>query len=131
MALMTWTKEAYGTNVTVADDQHKEIFRMLNDLHETAAGADRNATGKQLDELINYVAMHFQTEENLMQQKGYPDFAAHKAEHDKLVGVCVDLQKKFHAGQAEVNQETTCFVRDWLDAHIPKIDKAYGPCLNA
>lgn len=129
MALMTWTKEAYGTNVTVADDQHQEIFRMLNGLHDTAAGGDRSAISKQLDQLINYVVMHFQTEEKLMQQKGYPDFAAHKAEHDKLVATCADLQKKFHAGQAEVNQDTTRFVRDWLDTHIPKVDKLYGPCL--
>ncbi len=131
MALMTWTKEAYGTNVAVADDQHQEIFRMLNGLHETAAAGDRGAIGKQLDALIEYVVMHFQTEEKLMQQKGYPEFAAHKAEHDKLVGTCADLQKKFHAGEAEVNQDTTRFVRDWLDSHIPKVDMPYGPCLNA
>ena len=74
--------------------------------------------------------MHFQTEEKLMQEKAYPDFAAHKAEHDKLVGTCADLQKKFHAGEAEVNQDTTRFVKDWLDTHIPKVDKPYAPCLN-
>ena len=130
MALITWTQEAYGTNVTVADDQHKELFRMLNALHETAAGTDRKATGQQLDDLIGYVAMHFQTEERMMQEKGYPDFVAHKAEHDKLVGVCLDLQKQFHAGQAEVNQDTTRFVKDWLDSHIPKIDMPYGPYLG-
>jgi hemerythrin len=131
MALMTWTKEEYGTTVKVADDQHQEIFRMLNGLHETAAGGDRGAIGKQLDELVNYVVMHFQTEEKLMQEKGYPEYPAHKAEHDKLVGTCADLQKKFHAGQAEVNQDTTRFVRDWLNTHIPKVDKPYGPCLGA
>lgn len=131
MALMMWTEREYGTTVPIADDQHKEIFRMLNGLHETATGGDRAAIGKQLDELIDYVVMHFQTEEKLMQQKSYPDFAAHKAEHDKLVTTCADLQKKFHAGQAEVSQDTTRFVKDWLDGHIPKIDKPYGPCLNS
>lgn len=130
MALITWTQEAYGTNVAVADDQHKELFRMLNTLHDAAAGGNRSAIGKELDALIDYVVMHFSTEEKLMQEKGYPDFAAHKAEHEKLVGTCADLQKKFHAGQAEVNQDTTRFVKDWLDHHIPKIDKAYGACLN-
>lgn len=131
MALITWTKEAYGTDVAVADEQHQELFRLLNELHETAAEGDRAAIGRQLDGMIDYVVMHFQTEENLMQEKGYPDFAAHKAEHDKLVGTCADLQKKFHAGEAEVNQDTTRFVKDWLDTHIPKVDKAYGPCLSA
>jgi hemerythrin len=62
-----------------------------------------------------------------MQQHGYPEFAAHKAEHDKLVSTCADLQKKFHAGAAEVTGETTGFVKDWLVKHIPAIDKNYGP----
>jgi hemerythrin len=47
------------------------------------------------------------------------------------VATCADLQKKFHAGQADVTQETTAFVKDWLVNHIPKIDKPYGPCLSA
>lgn len=130
MALMTWTKEQYGTDVAVCDDQHKELFRMLNDLHESAGQGNRLTVGNQLDALINYVVMHFQTEEKLMQSKGYANFDAHKAEHDKLVATCADLQKKFHAGTAEVNQDTTRFVRDWLDSHIPNNDMPYGPCLN-
>ena len=131
MSLITWTKEQFGTIVTVADEQHQVIFNMLNGLHETAAGNDKNALGKQLDALIDYVVMHFQTEERLMQEKGYADYAAHKAEHDKLVATCADLQKKFHAGQADVTQETTAFVKDWLVNHIPKVDKPYGPYLSA
>ena len=130
MALMTWTKEQYGTNVGVCDDQHKEIFRMLNDLHEAAANGNRLAVGKLLDELINYVVMHFQTEEKMMQAKGYPDFAVHKAEHDKVVATCASVQSAFHAGTGEVNQDTTRFVCDWLNNHIPKFDMVYGPCLN-
>jgi hemerythrin len=130
MALMTWTAEQYGTHVAVADDQHKELFRMLNSLHNTAGTGNRAAIGQELDALIAYVVMHFQTEEKLMTEKGYPDFAAHKAEHDKLVTTCAGLQKAFHAGEAEVTQDTTRFVRDWLNGHIPHSDMPYGPCLN-
>lgn len=131
MALITWTQEAFGTNVAIADEQHQKLFNMLNDLHETAASGDRGAIGKQLDGLIDFVVMHFQTEEKLMQEKGYADFAAHKVEHDKLVATCADLQKKFHAGSADITQETTSFVKDWLCNHIPNVDKHYGPCLNS
>lgn len=130
MALMTWTKDQFGTGVSVADVQHQRLFGMLNELHELAPGGNRSAIGAKLDELINFVVEHFATEEKLMQQNGYPNFAAHKAEHDKLVSTCADLQKKFHAGQAEISQDTTCFVRDWLNNHIPNVDKHYGPFLN-
>ncbi len=130
MALITWTKDQFGTGVGVADDQHQTLFGMLNDLHELAAGGNRSAVGAKLDQLINFVVEHFATEEKLMQQHGYPSYVAHKSEHDKLVSTCADLQKKFHAGQAEITQETTAFVKDWLCNHIPKVDMSYGPFLN-
>jgi hemerythrin len=66
-----------------------------------------------------------------MQRYGYPEFAAHKAEHDKLVGTCADLQQKFRAGTASVTVETTALVRDWLCKHIPSVDKHYGPLRSA
>lgn len=131
MALITWTAEQYGTSVDICDDQHKTLFALLNDLHESAGGNDRNAIGSKLDALINFVVEHFKTEEKLMQEKGYSGYAAHKAEHDKLVATCADLQIKFHAGQADVTQETTAFVKSWLDSHIPGVDKPYAPALNS
>lgn len=127
MSLMTWTEREFGTHVAVADEQHREIFAMVNALHEAAAAGDRGEVGKQLDGLIAYVVMHFKTEEDLMVARGYPGYQGHKALHDRLVGTCADLQKKFHAGEAEVTQDTTRFVRDWLFDHIPKVDMPYGP----
>lgn len=131
MALITWTAEKYGTKVDICDDQHKTLFGLLNDLDDAAAGGDRGSIGSKLDALINFVVEHFATEEKLMQQKNYGGYAAHKAEHDKLVATCADLQKKFHAGQADVTQETTAFVKSWLDSHIPAIDMPYEPALNS
>lgn len=130
MPLITWTKEAYGTDVAVCDDQHIKLFDLLNALHDSVPGGDNATIGKNLDALIAYVVEHFQSEEKLMQEKGYDGYEAHKALHDKLIDTCADLQKKFHAGEAEINAETTAFVKDWLDNHIPKIDRAYAPALN-
>ena len=91
MALITWTAEKYGTKVDICDDQHKTLFGLLNDLDDAAAGGDRGSIGSKLDALINFVVEHFATEEKLMQQKNYGGYAAHKAEHDKLVATCADL----------------------------------------
>jgi hemerythrin len=131
MALITWTQDAFGTNVGVADDQHQVLFSMLNGLHDAVAGGNRNTVGVKLDELIGYVVMHFKTEEDLMRKHGYPDFTAHKAEHDKLVATCADVQKKFHSGELDITADTTEFVKDWLVSHIPNVDKHYGPFFSS
>jgi len=130
MSFMIWTKEQFGTNVSQHDQEHQTIFRLVNALHESAGQADRASLGKQLDSLISYVAEHFGAEERNMERCNYPDYLQHKQAHDDLVAICVDLQKKFHAGQAEITHEVTGFVKDWLLNHIPHVDRRYGPALN-
>lgn len=131
MSLITWTKEQFGTNVSMHDQEHQTIFRMLNALHDSTADGNRSAVGAKLDELIAFVADHFGSEERNMQKTNYADYQRHKQEHDNLVLICLDLQKQFHAGKTEITNETTGFVRDWLVNHIPNIDRRYGPALNS
>ncbi len=131
MALMTWTEEQYGTKVGFADEEHQEIFRLLNKLYDdVAGGADRATIGASLDALIAYVVDHFAHEEREMEAAGFDGFAAHKAEHDALVGICADLQKKFHAGEADVTAEVGEMVKGWLDKHIPTFDFAYSDAIG-
>jgi hemerythrin len=132
MALITWTASQYGTNVGFADDEHKILFGKLNKLYDLATGgADRSAIGDQLDDLIAYVVGHFAHEEKEMQAKNYSGLAVHKAEHEALVGICAGLQKKFHAGEADVTEEVGQMVKGWLDNHIPTFDMAYADALNS
>ena len=131
MALMNWTAEQYGTNVGFADEEHQNLFGKLNRLYDLATGgAARSEIGAQLDDLIAYVVEHFAHEEREMQAKGFAGYDGHKAEHEALVGICADLQKKFHAGEADVTDEVGQMVKGWLDSHIPKFDMAYSSALS-
>ena len=132
MTLMNWTAEQYGTNVGFADDEHKEIFRLLNTLYDHATGgAERSQIGASLDALIAYVVDHFAHEEREMEAKGFRGLGPHKDEHDKLVSTCASLQAQFHAGEADVTDEVGQMVKGWLDSHIPTYDMAYSDTLNS
>ncbi|SJM89212.1 Bacteriohemerythrin [Crenothrix polyspora] len=132
MALITWTAAQYGTNVGFADEEHKTLFGLLNKLYDDATGgANRSTIGASLDALIAYVVDHFAHEEKEMEAKNHAGLAAHKAEHVALVGICADLQKKFHAGEADVTEEVGQMVKGWLDNHIPKFDMPYAGALNS
>ncbi|GAB4255067.1 MAG: hypothetical protein Kow0065_02780 [Methylomicrobium sp.] len=131
MALITWTPEQFGTNVGFADDEHQTLFEKLNKLYDLATGgSDRSSIGAQLDDLIAFVVGHFAHEEKEMEAAGFGGLAAHKAEHDALVEVCADLQKKFHAGEADVTEEVGQMVKSWLEKHIPTFDKGYSSVLS-
>jgi len=132
MALITWTEDQFGTKVGFADEEHKELFNLLNKLYDDATGgADRSQIGASLDALISYVVAHFAHEEKEMQAKGFAGYERHKEEHDKLVATCGGLQTQFHAGEAEVTEEVGQMVKSWLDEHIPTYDFAYADALNS
>ena len=130
MSLIKWTPEVFGTTVAKHDEEHKHLFGLLNGLHASVRSGERGAIGRALDGLIDFVAVHFASEEENMLAAGYPALALHKQEHDKLEEACLSLQTQFHAGTAEVTEQTTAFLRDWLIQHIPQVDRQYGPLLS-
>jgi hemerythrin len=131
MSLMKWTEKDYGTTVAACDAQHQELFNRVNALNDAVSGEERSAIGSALDSLVEYVIEHFQSEEAMMEKKGYADLEAHRKVHAELVDTCADLQGKFHANEAEVGSDTMAFIKDWLDNHIPIVDRQYGPALNS
>ena len=131
MALITWTADQYGTGVGFADEEHKVLFDLLNKLYDEAtSGAARATIGASLDALIAYVVDHFAHEEKEMVAKGFGGYDRHKEEHVAFVGIAADLQKKFHAGEADVTEEVGQLVKGWLDNHIPTFDKSYSEALK-
>jgi hemerythrin len=128
---MKWTEETYGTSVEVCDTQHQELFTRVNALNDAVGGDDRSEIGNRLDKLIDYVVEHFQTEERLMEERGFAGLDEHRREHENLVNTCVELQGKFHANETEVEEGTMVYIKTWLDHHIPVIDRSYGPALSS
>lgn len=130
MSLMKWTQESYGTNVEICDQQHQILFDRINALYDAVSGGKRAEIGERLDSMIDFVVEHFKTEERLMEEKGYEDLEKHRQEHENLVSTCADLQGKFHANEAEIEEGTLTFIKNWLDHHIPVIDRGYSPVLG-
>ena len=66
-----------------------------------------------------------------MKLHAYPNFTAHKAEHDALTKQVLEVQAKFRAGAtAALSVEVMNFLKNWLIKHIMGTDKSYGPHLN-
>jgi hemerythrin len=130
MTLITWTEEQFGTHISEIDDQHQQLFQLLDALHETLAKDEPDEIGKQLDAFVDLVVQHFQTEEHLMRENDYPEMATHKAEHDELLKMCAELLQGFHEQDEKLSQASTVFIKEWLMEHVPNFDKAYGSYLN-
>lgn len=130
MSHIVWD-EKYSVNIEVIDQQHQHLFKVLGDLFDgMGKGSTREVLGETLGELVQYAAEHFATEEIFMKQFDFPGYEEHKKEHEDFKVKVAAFQKDFKAGKAMLSAEVIDFLTGWLDHHILKIDREYGPFLN-
>ena len=132
MALMNWTSKL-SVGVATLDEDHKGMVGIINELHEgIVGGSARQTLEKVLDVLMTYTQAHFQREETLFIETGYPLAAEHCREHAALTERVKLLQDRFRRGSLTcLNIETMTFLRGWLFVHIQGSDRKYSAHLNA
>ena len=127
MGFFAW-KDEYCVGVQEIDVQHRRLFSLADELHAAmSVGKGKAVLDQVLSNLIGYTKSHFAAEERLMQSRGYPNYLAHKIEHDQLTHKVLDLQREFRAGKVALTLDIMKFLRDWLDHHILGSDQKYAP----
>jgi hemerythrin len=122
--VIKWTP-ALAVGHAVIDGQHQELFRRLEALLNAMMKGDKAEVGRLFDFLGAYVVEHFGAEERLMQQHAYPDYATHKAAHERFVADYLALKKSLDAaggGGAALTIKVQNWCGDWLKAHIAGTD---------
>ncbi|OHD07041.1 MAG: hypothetical protein A2Y41_07050 [Spirochaetes bacterium GWB1_36_13] len=129
--LVSWNS-GYSVKVEELDAHHKKLISLMNALHQALKeGKTRSVLSKIIRELIQYTQFHFGKEEELMKKNGYPDFTAHKKQHDKFVEKISEAQNQFENNEAEnLSAGLLTFLKDWLVNHIMIIDKKYSHFFN-
>jgi hemerythrin len=130
MAFLDFTDKLRVNNATI-DEQHKKLIEIINDLHSgMAAGKGKTVMDDIFVRLVEYVEIHFSTEEQLMAQFNYPDRQVHTAQHIDLTTQVGRLYQKVKEGKLSVTIETMEFLKNWLNTHILETDKKLGAFLS-
>ncbi len=91
-------------------------------------GADHQVVRPLLDQLVQYTINHFQTEEKFLAAHQYPDFAQHKALHDKMRQQTIALRD--NAGLV-TGRDLLVFLKQWWCSHIQEQDRKYEPYVSS
>jgi len=123
-------KDEYSVGIPSIDDQHKRLLGLINQL-QTAVDyqTDDAFTNEALGELVDYTRTHFVYEEKLMQDNGYPDFEAHRKEHEAMVEQVGHFLERYKQDRDATIEEVTGFLKNWLINHINGTDKEYSSYL--
>jgi len=131
MSAFQWN-EKYGVNIREIDAQHKKLIGIVCQLHEAMRqGKGKQVLGEVLGNLIQYTRTHFASEERLMKDNGYPDYAGHKAKHDSLTRKVAGIHREYQDGKVGITIELMDFLENWVDRHILGTDMQYAPFLKS
>lgn len=130
MPIIEW-KEQYRIGEQQIDLHHQYLFALLNKTYDNfVAFASTGDLGHLFNEFIDYATYHFSAEEELMQKSGFPDFTAHKEEHDAFTGRVVEMHKAYLNGRQSLTLEILVFLNGWLSKHILQSDAEIGRFLQ-
>ncbi len=124
---------AYEVNVAEIDEQHRELFRMFNQLMDAVwDGKGKEATKEMWGFTANYAATHFATEERYMQRYAYPSYLAHKKLHDDFTADVIKFIKEYETNGATTEMVVAAIsnLGNWLRDHIRATDQELGKPLS-
>ena len=123
--IVKWSSQ-YSLGLDEIDEQHKSLLDLINKIWQSIVDrSDQKATLNLVEELETYTLAHFAAEETFMRVTRYPDFDAHKKEHQNFVAR-IAAEKKRAQLIGSLSLDLVHFLRDWLIDHILVSDKAYA-----
>ena len=113
------------------DRQHRGLFSKVN---RFVAAMRRAKTGAEARELCaflrRYVKEHFETEERVMREAGYPLRATHQQQHERFTRDFETLDRELRERLPERRVfllfRIQLLVVDWIVHHTMKVDRHFG-----
>ncbi|MGA7339274.1 MAG: bacteriohemerythrin [Terracidiphilus sp.] len=131
MTLLTWN-HACSVGVLAMDDQHGILMDTINELClALVRGSDGELIGELVERLLAFTRMHFENEEQLMLLNGFPGLEEHRAAHRLLLEQVRSGAYHLQHGEGVRMRALLGSLRNGYMEHIERLDRAYGPWLNA
>lgn len=127
--------DSVATGNPVIDEQHHSLFEHANSLVDAIEKADDYSQLNSIIEFLSdYVVEHFETEERLMAEAGYPFLDLQIEQHRRFTkhftAFKEEIKKDLNTHRAFLLFRAQILVMDWLVNHTVKTDRHLGRFLR-
>jgi len=123
-----WTRYNMKIGIPLIDIQHLWLVKMIVDMNEAMDESEVTrlaVLARTIEDTIEYIDVHFHTEELFMEKIGFPELPAHKKQHEKFVEQVKARKEEFDKGNQRKAMNLVIDLKEWLTAHILISDKKY------
>ena len=119
--------DSWSIGIEAIDRQHRHLVHLTNMLRKSITeGQGQRVVMSTLQDLVNYAAVHFNDEENLMAQTGFPSLEDHKKLHVDFKRKLAEFVLNHQEGNLRVPSDLMHFLVEWLRDHIKGDDSKFG-----
>ena len=129
---LIWNKALHGIGIASLDEQHRQIVEQVNRvISAIEEGAGSEVMHELMDGLILLARQHFDFEERLMSEHGFPGLEAHAREHLGLLRKLDMFNETLFFSDPHRLKLILAFVTDWAELHLLKGEKVLGKYLTS
>ena len=110
------------------DEQHQELVKQGDLLiHRSLSNAGYKKVLHQLEILLNHIVDHFDAEEQILKEIGYPDYDEHTSIHKNLVQQALKLKENYQNGELKSSAFFSFIVDEIVMGHMLEEDQKFFP----
>ncbi len=129
---IVWKDSRFSIGVDEIDRQHMRLIQIYNSLYDSHKNGDTfQAMREAIISIVDYARTHFQSEEQLMDEAGYPGLDDHRRLHKAFIKDISDILKRLKQGREVSIFKLLAFLREWVTTHIHEEDKKIGSFLQS
>jgi hemerythrin len=122
MSLITWKPE-FSVGVESVDFEHEQMIKLINEIYdEMQTHRDADSIEQFIGDVHFAISAHFALEERLMRDASYPEFEAHKEDHEELLDQLRDLMDKLVADPEQGFDLLQENLSSWFEQHFATFD---------
>lgn len=122
---LVWSAHFESGNVAI-DSQHKKLFEDSNALLSMLTEpSSQELCYQYLNRVIKDLKIHFESEEEILQLKAYPDLKYHAKCHTDLLEKAIHLKTLFENKEIRLEEVLTFVIHDVVAEHLFKEDKKF------
>lgn len=119
----------YLLHIKKIDDQHKGLFKIVSDLFDAIDYTDKQMLSFMpsfIECAQKYMLEHFETEESLMRETGYPCILDHIQKHRDFETEISKITSEYNDKGSLDILKVSRYMYKWTIEHIGMIDKEFG-----
>jgi hemerythrin len=118
----------FAVGVDSIDALHVECEATIAQLASAIESGSDASTA--LAVLHNHLERHFQHEESLMAESGFPPAGCHQREHASVLEVVAEVRRRYAGGERDPAARLADAIVEWLELHAGSMDAALAQWLN-